>query len=135
MRMSIRKDGTGTLYYQVIHCRATRLIHSGFSLRASEWDADHETVAMSKVTEFKRLDYLLEVKEALEKELGKLEKIVKRLERNGKTSYSVADVVNEYVDNQGDQGLIAFGLKLISQLETMGKSAMAERYRYVMNRL
>lgn len=134
MRMSIRKDGTGTLYYQVKHCRTTRLIHSGFSLRASEWDADHETVAMSKVTEVKRLDYLLEVKEALEKELGKLEKIVKRLERNGKTSYSVADVVNEYVDNQGDQGLIAFGQKLISQLETMGKSAMAERYRYVMNR-
>ena len=51
MRMSIRKDGTGTLYYQVKHCRTTRLIHSGFSLRASEWDADHETVAMSKVTE------------------------------------------------------------------------------------
>ena len=95
MRMSIRKDGTGTLYYQVKHCRTTRLIHSGFSLRASEWDADHETIAMSKVTEVKRLDYLLEVKEALEKERGKLEKIVKRLERNGMTSYSVADVVNE----------------------------------------
>lgn len=134
MRASSRNVGEGVLYYQVMHRRMVRLIHSGLSLHVSEWDADREEVVMPVAADSCRGAYLLEASEILAAGLDKLRKVVERLESRGKGRYSATDVANEYGGRQGRRGLIAFGRYLVGQLQAMGKTAMAERYHYVLNR-
>ena len=40
----------GTLFYQVIHKRIVRQIHTGYKLFPAEWDAVHSEVVLSSVT-------------------------------------------------------------------------------------
>lgn len=109
-----------------------RFIHSGLLLHASEWDADREEVVIPVAADSCRSTYLLEACETLAEELNRLRKVVEWLESRGKGHYSADDVANEYGDRQGRRGLIAFGRCLVGQLQAMGKTAMAERYHYVL---
>ena len=52
----------GTLFYQVIHKRIVRQIHTGYKLFPAEWDAVHSEVVLSSVTSESRRDYLLSLK-------------------------------------------------------------------------
>ena len=55
----------GTLFYQVIHKRIVRQIHTGYKLFPAEWDAVHSEVVLSSVTSESRRDYLLSLKNSL----------------------------------------------------------------------
>ena len=84
MRASSRNEGEGVLYYQVMHRRMVRLIHSGLSLHVSEWDADREEVVIPVAADTCRGAYLLEACETLAAGLDRLRKVVERLESRGK---------------------------------------------------
>lgn len=55
----------GSLYYQVIHNRLARQVHTGYKLFPSEWDAGISEIVMDSGTEGGRRNYLLSVKTAL----------------------------------------------------------------------
>ena len=55
----------GTLFYQVIHKRIVRQIHTGYKLFPAEWDAVHSEIVLSSVTSESRRDYLLSLKNSL----------------------------------------------------------------------
>ena len=73
----------GTLFYQVIHKRIVRQIHTGYKLFPAEWDAVHSEVVLSSVTSESRRDYLLSLKNSLLEDSVRLKNIITRLERSG----------------------------------------------------
>ena len=43
-RPSTLPEKEGRLYYQVIHNRVVRQIHTAYRICSSEWDADHSSI-------------------------------------------------------------------------------------------
>lgn len=132
MRKSSRDANKGTLYYQVIHHRCTRMIHSGCSLELSEWDGVREIILMPEGAGEQRKEYLCKVEKVLEKGLSRLKNIVKRLERLP-DAYTVKDVAREFRSANDTSGFIAFGRRLVEQLRKLDKQQKAERYTYTLN--
>ena len=67
----------GSLYYQVIHNRLARQVHTGYKLFPSEWDSGISEIVMDSGTEGGgRRNYLLSVKTALAENLSRLRSII-----------------------------------------------------------
>ncbi|RAZ58190.1 site-specific integrase, partial [Klebsiella oxytoca] len=45
-RTSSVQEKEGRLYYQVIHNRVARQIHTEYRIYSSEWDADHSNIIL-----------------------------------------------------------------------------------------
>lgn len=73
----------GSLYYQVIHNRLVRQLHTGYRLFPSEWDAGISEVVVASGTEEGRRNYLLSMKTAIADDLSRLRSVIARLERSG----------------------------------------------------
>ena len=71
----------GSLYYQVIHNRLVRQLHTGYRLFPSEWDAGISEVVVASGTEEGRRNYLLSMKTAIADDLSRLRSVIARLER------------------------------------------------------
>ena len=71
-RTSSVQEKEGRLYYQVIHNRVVRQIHTAYRIYSSEWDADHSCIILPNSTTSKRNDYLYSLKETLETDRKKL---------------------------------------------------------------
>ena len=96
----------GSLYYQVIHNRLARQVHTGYRLFPSEWDAGISGIVMDSGTEGGRRNYLLSVKTALADDLSRLRSIIARLERSD-VMYT-ADKVVELFSSPADCGGFVF---------------------------
>lgn len=76
-RASSVEMNEGSLYYQVIHNRLARQVHTGYKLFPSEWDAGISEIVMDSGTEGGgRRNYLLSVKTALAENLSRLRSII-----------------------------------------------------------
>lgn len=133
LRMSSYDKSKGTLYYQVIHKRTTRLIHSGYSIRATEWDFIHKTVIIAEEATRKRKEELHRLDKTLSKELLRLKNIVRRLEHSSQDTYTAEDIVKEYRRSEANSGFIAFGRRQAELLLQLNKCQKAERYTYTLN--
>ena len=70
----------GSLYYQVIHNRLVRQLHTGYRLFPSEWDAGISEVVVASGTEEGRRNYLLSMKTAIADDLSRLRSVIARLD-------------------------------------------------------
>ncbi|GCB37726.1 tyrosine-type recombinase/integrase [Bacteroides faecalis] len=131
-RVSSIETKEGTLYYQVIHNRLVRQVHSGYKLYSSEWDSGCSRVILSPGIEEGRKGYLLSVKTALSKELSRLKEVIARLEHAG-IPYTADKVVELYTSPTDCGGFIAFAWKLIGDLKLIGKGRTAETYTAALN--
>ena len=66
----------GSLYYQVIHNRLVRQLHTGYRLFPSEWDAGISEVVVASGTEEGRRNYLLSMKTAIADDLSRLRSVI-----------------------------------------------------------
>ena len=110
----------GTLYFQIIHGRVARQINTGYKIFPSEWD-EHASEIILSVSDDARRSLLLALKERMKKDVRRLESIIAGLERSGGTY--PADSYN----------FMAFGKRLVEELERVGKKRTAERYTTVLN--
>ena len=122
----------GTLFYQVIHKRIVRQIHTGYKLFPAEWDAVHSEVVLSSVTSESRRDYLLSLKNSLLEDSVRLKNIITRLERSG-IAYTSDSLVELYCASTEHSGFISFTLHLIKELNQIGKHRTAETYMTTLN--
>jgi len=130
-RASSNPGKEGTLYFQVIHNRITRQIHTGYRLFGSEWDAARSEIIQSG-SDTMRHRYLLSLKEALAADYLRLKSIIAKLEKTGDT-YTTEKVVGLFHTPENDGGFISFALRLISQLKQVGKKRTADTYATVLN--
>ncbi len=131
-RASSNAAKEGTLYFQVIRDRRTRLVHSGYRLYSSEWDADRSQVVLSCDTERRRRSYLLFVKNALANELSRLREVIGRLDHAG-VPYTADRVVQLYSSPADCGGFISFARNLTAELRQIGKRSTADTYATSLN--
>lgn len=122
----------GSLYYQVIHNRLARQVHTGYKLYPPEWDTDRSRIIVPAGIEEVRRDYLLSMKTALADDLSRFREIIARLEHAG-TPYTADKVVGLYTSPADCGGFIAFARQLIGELKQIGKRRTAETYTTALN--
>ena len=122
----------GTLFYQVIHKRIVRQIHTGYKLFPAEWDAIHSEVILPSATSESRRDYLLSLKNSLMEDSIRLKNIITRFERSG-IAYTSDSLVELYCASTENNGFVSFTLNLIKELNQVGKHRTAETYMTTLN--
>ena len=110
----------GTLYYQVIHNRVARQIHTEYRLYPSEWDAARS--------------YLLSLQDTLEADRKKLLLVIARLDKEAQP-YTSDKVVEYFREGKVLHGIIGYTLELNDKLRKIGKRRMADRFTTTINSL
>ncbi len=126
-RPSIIAGKEGTLFYQVIHNRVARQIHSGYKLLSSEWDTEHREIIIHSQSSINRCDYLTSLQKLVVDDISRLKRIIRAIDLSGK-SYTADDIVELFSDQSNGNGYISFAQKLINQLKQIGKHRTAEVY-------
>lgn len=122
----------GSLYYQVIHNRLVRQVHTGYRLFPSEWDAGISEVVVASGTEEGRRNYPLSMKTAIADDLSRLRSVIARLERSD-TGYTADKVVEVFSSPADCGGFLSFARQLIQELKKIGKRRTAETYTTALN--
>ena len=130
-RASSNPEKEGTLFFQIIHNRITRQIHTGYKLFQNEWDAVGSEVIIA-CDEPLRHNYLVSVKEALNADNIKLKGIITHHEKSG-NKYSAEKVVELFKEPDNDNDFISYTQRLINRLKQVGKRQTADTYTTVLN--
>lgn len=130
-RASSNPDKEGALFFQIIHNRITRQIHTGYKLFPNEWNTDLSEIILSD-SDTLRHGYLISLKETLAADTLKLKGIIARLEKTG-SMYTAEKIVELFCTPENDGGFISFTLRLINELKQIGKKRTADTYTTVLN--
>lgn len=131
-RASASESKEGTLFYQVIHDRVARQVHTGYKLYPQEWDAAHLRVSCPAGCSESRQNYLESMGDAVREDVKRLNGIIQRLERAG-IRYTADNVVETFLSPAGDNHFITFSRNLVAQLKRIGKKRIAETYTSTVN--
>ena len=74
-RASTVNGSPGSIYFQIIHNRVVRQLHTDYKIYPHEWDADTESIIVSG----ERQVVLASIRERLHWDLLRLEKVIKKL--------------------------------------------------------
>lgn len=124
----------GTLYYQVIHNRVARQIHTEYRLYPSEWDAARSAVVLPSSSTPQRYAYLLSLQDTLEADRKKLLLVIARLDKEAQP-YTSDKVVEYFREGKVLHGIIGYTLELNDRLRKIGKRCMADRFGTTINSL
>lgn len=131
-RASSSETKEGTLFYQVIHNRVARQIHTGYKLYPREWNAESKEMVFPPGIGEPRRSYLVSLKNAVREDLGRLKSVISRLER-ADNAYTADDVVKTYLSPADNHRFISFARNLTCQLRQIGKHRTAETYTTAVN--
>lgn len=131
-RASSSEAKEGTLFYQVIHNRVARQIHTGYRLYPQEWDGPHAGISLPPDAGQSRHAYLSALRTRIAEDTARLGNIISRLDRAGR-AYTAEDVVRLYLTPSDTGGFMSFAWGLVRQLRQIGKNRTAERYTTVLN--
>ena len=124
----------GTLYYQVIHNRVARQIHTTYRLYPSEWDAVSSSIVLPSSSTSGRYSYLLSLQETLEADRKKLLLVIARLDKEAQP-YTSDKVVEYFREGKVLHGIIGYTVELNDKLRKIGKRRMADRFTTTINSL
>ena len=133
-RTSSVQEKEGRLYYQVIHNRVARQIHTEYRIYSSEWDADHSNIILPTSVTPQRQANLLSLKDTLDADRKKLLLVIARLDKEGQ-SYTADTVVDNFHEGKELHGIIGYTLELNEKLRRIGKKRMVARYKTTLNSL
>lgn len=122
----------GTLYYQVIHNRVARQIHTGCRLYPHEWDAEKMGIVFPPGIAGNRKDYLIKSDKAIQSDIRRLKGIISYLDCTGE-AYTADDVVSRYLSPADNHCFISFARTLAGQLRQIGRQCTADTYTTALN--
>lgn len=120
----------GTVYYQIIHAGKLRQLLSDCRILPDEWDAKRSAVVGAR--EGARAASVLSARERIRCDVGRLARIVRRLEADG-LAYTVDNVVDEFNRYAGKFSLFRFMENKIARLRRNGKIRTSETYTAALN--
>ena len=89
----------GTLFIQVIHKRVARQVSTSYKLYPDEWDADSQSVVISKNMTSDRSQYLHTLQKTLRSDTSRLQIIILTLDHSRK-EYHAKDVVKRFLKKE-----------------------------------
>lgn len=122
-RPSTVEGKEGGLYFQIIHNRVIRQMTTDYKIHAHEWDAEMESVVVSGA----RANILCSIKERMEWDLSRFERIVRQLEQE-RRKYTADDVIALFHKVTKETSLFSFMHSVIIQLRQLGKIRTSETY-------
>lgn len=125
-----RKEGT--LYYQVIHGRIARQINVGYKLFPEEWNGRASEILLPPENNDCRKTYLLTLKERIAEDRGRLERLIRSLDKKG-MPYTADDVVSVYFGQPHEKTFFSFMREVIATLKQVGKIRTSETYTSALN--
>lgn len=122
-RPSTVEGKEGGLYFQIIQNRVIRQMNTDYKIYAYEWDAEMETVVVSGA----RANILCSIKERMEWDLSRFERIVRQLGQE-RRKYTADDVITLFHKVTKEASLFSFMHSIIIQLRQLGKIRTSETY-------
>lgn len=122
-RPSTVEGKEGGLYFQIIHNRVIRQMNTEYKIYSHEWDAEMESVVVSGM----RANILCSIKERLEWDLFRLEKVVRQLEQE-RRRYTADDVITLFNKVTKETSLFSFMHSVTAQLKQLGRIRTSETY-------
>ena len=122
-RPSTVEGKEGGIYFQIIHNRIVRQLNTDYKIFAIEWDAESESVIISR----NRSNILLGIRERLEWDIARLEKVIRQLETE-RRRYTADDVITVFHKMTKEASLFTFMHGVIAQLKQLGKIRTSETY-------
>ena len=114
----------GTIYYQVIHRRATQQITTNIRLQPDEWDAIGEQVVVSVAER-------TIIQNRIDNDIALLKRIVKDLDSSGVT-YSVGDIIKRYKSPECHVSVLDFMKNQIRLMRNANRLGTAQNYEKTM---
>ena len=122
-RPSTVEGKEGGLYFQIIQNRVIRQMNTDYKIYAYEWDAEIESVVVSGA----RANILCIIRERMEWDLSRFERIVRQLEQE-RRKYTADDVITLFHKVTKETSLFSFMHSVIIQLRQLGKIRTSETY-------
>lgn len=122
-RPSTVEGKEGGLYFQIIQSRVIRQMNTDYKIYSEEWNAELESIVVDGV----RADILSSIKERLDWDTSRLEKVIRQLEQE-RRRYTADDVIALFHKMTKETSLFSFMHSLIAQLKQLGKVRTAETY-------
>lgn len=127
-RPSTVEGKEGGIYFQIIHNRVVRQLNTDYKVYAEEWDADAECINVSG----KRSNILSGIKERLEWDMARLEKVIRTLETE-RRRFTADDVITIFHKLTKEASFFSFMHGVIAQLKQLGKVRTSETYTATLN--
>ena len=127
-RPSTVEGKEGGLYFQIIHNRVVRQLNTDYKVFAHEWDADAESINVSG----ERSNILSGIKERLEWDSARLEKVIRQLETE-RRKFTADDVITAFHRMTKEASLFSFMHGVIAQLKQLGRVRTSETYTATLN--
>ncbi len=122
-RVSTVDNKPGSIYFQIIQNRMVRQLNTDYKIYAYEWDEKSESI----IAKGQRTNLLASIKEYLDWDIVRLNRVVKTLE-NEHHRYSADDVITAFLKLTKEVSLCSFMHKVIAQLKQLGKERTSETY-------
>lgn len=122
-RPSTVEGKEGGLYFQIIQNRVIRQMNTDYKIYAYEWDAEIESVVVSGA----RANILCSIRERMEWDLSRFERIIRQLEQE-RRKYTADDVITLFHKVTKETSLFSFMHSVIIQLRQLGKIRTSETY-------
>lgn len=122
-RPSTVEGKKGGLYFQIIQNRVIRQMNTDYKIYAYEWDAEIESVVVSGA----HANILCSIRERMEWDLSRFERIVRQLEQE-RRKYTADDVITLFHKVTKETSLFSFMHSVIIQLRQLGKIRTSETY-------
>lgn len=129
-RPSAIANREGTIYYQIIHERKVRQLHTDYKVLSSEWDNTRSTVTTFYKSERKSL--IMSIREHIRFDMERLTKIDRRLDADGLT-YTADDVIDEFNRYSDEYSLFRYMESIMAKLRGNGQIRTSETYRATLN--
>lgn len=127
-RVSTVDNKPGSIYFQIIQNRMVRQLNTDYKIYADEWDEKSESI----IAKGQRTNLLASIKECLDWDIVRLNRVVKTLE-NEHHRYSADDVITAFLKLTKEVSLCSFMHKVIAQLKQLGKERTSETYTAALN--
>lgn len=127
-RPSTVEGKEGGIYFQIIHNRVVRQLNTDYKVFAQEWDADAESVNVGG----ERSSILSGIKERLEWDTARLEKVIRQLETE-RYKFTADDVITAFHRMTKEVSFVSFMHGVIAQLKQLGRVRTSETYTATLN--
>ena len=129
-RPSAASDREGKLVYRFTHQQNTRVVSTGFHLKACEWDAKSEQLIMPR--DAKRLRELTHIRKRIMWDKVRIANIIRTLDDSA-WQFNVTELVEEFNRQKLKAEVTAFTVETIDHLRRKGSDCTAEKYRAMLS--
>lgn len=116
----------GSIYYQIIHNRKVRQLHTDYRILPEEWDETEENIIIRGYNS-DRVNLLTNIRERINWDISRMKRTLSQLEAK-QDSYTVEDMIELFSKQTVERSFFDFMNSVIMQLRQLRKVRTSETY-------